>query len=146
MATLQRYRSHGYSYYRLVTSRRGPDGKPRLIVLRHLGTAADVGALLSGSAGRPEEALVVEFGGSAALTLLARELGFVEIVDRHAPKREQGPSVGQYMLLAVINRALAPRSKSGIRSWYRGTALPRLLGTPPGALSSQRFEDLVGPG
>jgi hypothetical protein len=36
-ATVQQYRSHGYSYYRLVTSRRGPDGKPRLVVLRHLG-------------------------------------------------------------------------------------------------------------
>lgn len=144
MATLQRYQSHGYTYYRLVTSRRGPDGRPRLVVLRHLGTAADVGALLAGTAGRPQEALVVEFGGSAALTALARELGFVSIIDRHAPKRDQGPSTGQYMLLAAINRVLAPRSKSGIRAWYRTTALPRLLGLPAKSLSSQRFWDHMG--
>ncbi|MDQ7780921.1 MAG: IS1634 family transposase [Planctomycetota bacterium] len=144
MATVQAYTSRGYSYYRLVTSRRGPDGRPRLVVLRHLGTAQDLGeALLKG---RPaaKESLVVEFGGSAAVLAVARELGFVAIVDRHAPKRDQGPSVGQYMLLAAINRVVAPRSKRKMRSWYRATALPRLLGISPQALSSQRFWDHMG--
>lgn len=144
MATIQAYTSRGYTYYRLVTSRRGPDGKPRLLVLRHLGTARQLADVVLGKLPAPQESLVVEFGGSAALLYLADEIGFVRLIDRHAPKREQGPSVGQYILLATINRVVAPRSKSGMRSWYRATALPRLLGIPPRALSSQRFWDHMG--
>lgn len=144
MATIQAYTSRGYTYYRLVTSRRGPDGKPRLVVLRHLGTARELARVVLRKVPVPKESLVAEFGGSAALLQLADEIDFVSIVDRHAPKREQGPSVGQYMLLATINRVLAPQSKSGMRSWYRTTVLPRLLRIPLGALSSQRFWDHMG--
>lgn len=144
MATIQAYTSRGYTYYRLVTSKRGPDGKPRLVVLRHLGTARELADVVLGSLPAAKESLVAEFGGCAALLNLAHEIGFVSIIDRHAPKRDQGPSVGQYMLLATINRVLAPQSKSGMRSWYRATALPRLLGIPPGLLSSQRFWDHMG--
>jgi transposase len=144
MATVQSYTSRGYTYYRLVTSKRGPDGKPRLVVLRHLGTAQDLAAHLTQSAAPPKEGLVAEFGGCAALMSVARELGFASIIDRHAPKRGQGPSVGEYILLAAINRVMAPRSKRGFHEWYRSTALLRLLGIPERALSSQRFWDHMG--
>ena len=43
---------------------------------------------------------------------MARRLRLVEHIDAVAPKRDQGLSVGMYVLLAVIHRILAPCSKT----------------------------------
>jgi transposase len=55
------------------------------------------------------------------------------------PKRKQGLSYGQYLLLAAINRAVAPTSKLQFADWYRQTALTHLLPADPTWLSSQHF-------
>ena len=90
----------------------------------------------------PLHAVVREFGASAACLQLARQLGVADIVDRHVSKRgSRGPSVGQYLLIAAINRCLAPRSKARLADWYQDTCLPRLLGVKASQLSSQRFWD-----
>ena len=39
-------------------------------------------------------------------------IGLVELIDAQVPKRDQGLSVGQYLLLAAINRAAHPTSKA----------------------------------
>jgi hypothetical protein len=66
----------------------------------------------------------------------------VATIDRHVPKRgHQGPSVGQYLLLAALNRCVAPTSKAQIGSWYAKTVLRRLLPLPANQLTSQRFWD-----
>lgn len=80
-------------------------------------------------------------GGVAALLRIARRLGVKELIDEAVPKREQGPSVGHYLLLAAINRALAPCSKLGIADWYETAVLRRLWRFPASAFSSQRFWD-----
>jgi hypothetical protein len=54
-------------------------------------------------------------------------------------KRDQGLSCGQYLLLAALNRAVAPTSKLQFADWYRRTALTRLLPADPAWLSSQNF-------
>jgi transposase len=54
-------------------------------------------------------------------------------------KREQGPSVGHYIVLAAINRALDPESKSQIGDWYHNTSLQRLWGFSPDLFSSQSY-------
>src|SRR5207253_8986601 len=53
----------------------------------------------------------------------------------------QGPSVGHYLLLAALNRCLAPSSKAGIAPWYSNAALRRFLPFTPSQLSSHRFWD-----
>src|SRR5262249_7195068 len=63
----------------------------------------------------------------------------VELLDRHLPKRHQGLSVGEYLLLAAINRAVRPVSKLRLADWYRTTALPRLIPATARQLSSQSF-------
>ena len=68
-----------------------------------------------------------EFGASAALLSLARRLQLVEHIDRHLPKRGSGPSVGTYLLAAVLNRCLAPGSKASLARWFDSTVLTRLL-------------------
>ena len=66
----------------------------------------------------------------------------VATIDRHVPKRgAQGPSVGEYLLVAALNRCIAPCSKAQIGDWYAKSALRRLLPLASGQLSSQRFWD-----
>ena len=44
------------------------------------------------------------------------------------PKQgERGPAVGQYLLVAIVNRSIAPRSKARAGAWHETTVLPRLV-------------------
>jgi transposase len=141
MPSLQDYSSRGKRYYRIVESYRDERGRPRIRVLRHLGTAQKLLERLSEAPGRAIYAEERDFGGTAALWDTAQQLEIVSIIDRHAPKRDQGASVGKYILMATLNRALAPTSKRKLASWYRDTILTRLLPLSPAALRSQRFWD-----
>src|SRR5207248_2203914 len=88
------------------------NGRSRYVKQRYLGKAEDIGKLLEQStAPLPSHTLNFEFGGTAALYSIAQQLRLVEIIDQHLPKRNQGLSVGQYALLAILNRCLAPTSK-----------------------------------
>jgi hypothetical protein len=81
------------------------------------------------------------FGGVAALYDLAQQLRLVELIDHHTPKRRQGPSLGQYVVVAAINRCLAPTSKRQMPAWLRGTSLPRWWGLSAQQFSAPRFWD-----
>ena len=72
------------------------------------------------------------------LLALARRLRLVDFIDRHAPKRGSGPSVGLYLLVAALNRCLAPCSKAALARWFDSTGL---LPVHSSQLSSQRFWD-----
>lgn len=140
VASIQRKIIHGHPYYYIVESRR-INGRPRPVVLQYLGTPDALLERLQNPQGQPLRARITEFGGVAALYDLARQLGLTELIDEHVPKRRQGPSVGQYILVAAINRCLAPTSKLRMPEWLAATALPRWLGLQPKQFSSQRFWD-----
>lgn len=140
MASLQRYTSKGYTYWRLVESKR-VNGKPKLFVIEHLGTADNLRNRLSNRNGKPFKSKVYSFGSVAALTEIANELKLVEIIDRYVGKRSQGVSVGAYILIAAINRCIAPCSKNLISRWYQKTSLSHWLKVSPKQLTSQRFWD-----
>ena len=118
------------------------DGKPRIVWQKYLGTIdAIVERTEKSKPARPKETVLFEAGGLAALLGITQRLGLVELIDEVLPKREQGPSVGSYMVLAALNRALAPCSKLRIGDWYEGTVLRRLWRFSKKAFSSQRFWD-----
>ncbi|GAI20458.1 unnamed protein product, partial [marine sediment metagenome] len=93
----------------------------------HLGTANTLLRRLQEEPLKPKTAKILGFGALAALWNIAEELRVVEIIDKHAPKREQGLSCAQYMLLAALNRCVHASSKSSLYDWYRKTVLRRLL-------------------
>ena len=68
----------------------------------------------------------------------------MEWIDQVAPQRDQGLSVGTYILLAVINRVLAPCSKAKFHEWYPSTALYHDLPARDADLTSQRFWHHMG--
>ena len=140
MATLQKKKSRGKTYWQIVESRR-VNGKPRPIVLMHLGTAEKLLHRLQEGVGKPIKARVLQFGALAALWNIAQELQIVETIDRHVKKRHQGLSCGQYILLAAFNRCVGATSKKSLYDWYSKTVLSRLIPTSMRSLSSQRFWD-----
>jgi transposase len=115
------------------------EGRPRITWQKYLGTPGRLKALLEKAeqGGGPLEVDVAHFGPTAPLRLL-QELRLVETIDRLIPKRDQGYSVGEHILIAVLNRCIAPCSKLQTRCWFDGTVLPRLLGKK-GGLSSQDY-------
>ncbi len=142
MASIQRRMVHGRAYYSVVESRR-IHGKPRPVIVQYLGTAEKVLALAQAgqAAQRPRDGRVRSFGAVAALFDLATQLDLIGLIDTHLPKRAQGPSVGEYLVLAALNRCVAPTSKRGFWAWYQATALARLLPLRRPDLTSQRFWD-----
>ncbi len=143
MATLTKRKVHGHTYYYLVESKR-INGKPCLVLQKYLGRAEDVVARLEGQFGEPQNVVVSEYGGSQALLQIARRLGLVEHIDAVVPKRDQGLSVGTYVLLAVLNRVLAPASQAKLIDWYRHTALYHDFSVFDADLTSRRFWDRMG--
>jgi len=140
MASLQRRFVHGHAYYYLVESRR-VKGRPRPIVLQYLGSADTLWQRLQNASAPPLRARVLQFGGVAALYDLAQQLQLVELIDQWGDKRKQGPSLGQYMLVAALNRCLAPTSKLQMPAWLGSTSLLRWLGCSRQQFSAQRFWD-----
>ena len=142
MASLIKKIIRGHPYYYARVCKR-VDGKPKIVSQTYLGRADKILEKLRAGPvpAQPREAVVREFGASTALLTLARRLRLVEHIDRHVPKRGSGPSVGHYLLAAVLNRCLAPGSKASLARWFDSTALARLLPLRSHQLTSQRFWD-----
>lgn len=129
------------TYYYAVRSGR-VNGKPRIVWQKYLGTLdAIVQRCEESSAPSPIETTLFEAGGIAALTQIASRINLMEIINQVVPKRDQGPSVGHYIILAALNRVLDPLSKAQIGDWYDNTILRRLWGFQGEQFTSQRYWD-----
>jgi transposase len=154
VASLQRVKVKGHSYWRIVESRR-VNGKPRPIVVAHLGKANDLLDRL-----RSAETISLRsqsHGAVAALYAIARELDVASTIDRHllqsgrrrrdvskasaAPSRNDGLSVGQSLVLAAIARACHGGSKRAFIDWATTTTLGELASADLSRLTSQHFWD-----
>ncbi|MGH9438757.1 MAG: IS1634 family transposase [Terriglobia bacterium] len=130
---------HTY-YYARYCQRVG--GKPKIVRQVYLGKLEDLIAATQAARQLPQplETEVAAFADVTALFDLAQRLEVVPLLDSLLPpQRKQGLSVSQYLLLAAINRVVAPTSKLRFAEWYRQTALTRLLPAPPAWLSSPNF-------
>jgi len=143
MASIIQKKIKGKVYYYAVKSG-WKDGKSRIVWQKYLGKAEDIVVKLSQNPAKPVEAVSFEFGASATLFSIAKQLKVVEIIDRYVNKRKQGPSVGQYMLVAALNRAIAPTSKRQIAEWFSSSSLQSWLPIKSSSLTSQRFWDHMG--
>ncbi len=125
MATITQRTIKGHVYYYLVESAR-VNGKPRLVKQKYLGKAERIASaidFMNTGIPKPDFSTVFDFGSVAALFDIAGRLGVRAIIDRHAGKREQGLPVSDTILLAAINRAVAPTSKKSFYEWYSKTVL-----------------------
>ena len=138
MVSIVKKSINGNAYYYARQCKR-VNGKPKIVWQKYLGRAEDIVQAVQGI--KPEHAIVREFGAIAALYDIARQLRIVEHIDRHVPKRAGEVSVGTYLLIAILNRCVAPCSKASIADWFEGTILPHWLNVQARQLTSQRFWD-----
>ena len=141
MASLQKHRVAGHTYWRIVESRR-VDGKPRAIPILYLGTADELLSRLLDAPGGELRIHSFQHGDVAALKAIADRLGVVSIIDRHVGRKAHRLTVATTLLLAALNRASRPRSKRGWAAWAKLTSIERLLpGLKVEKLTSQFFWD-----
>jgi len=123
------------------------DGKPKVISERYLGTAAEIEALLDAreAAVMPERTRHLAFGDVAAAWGMLEELGAAADIDQAcgARRADAGASVGTYLVLAALNRLVAPRSKLGFADWWKTTAADRFTKIPARVLDHRRFWDAM---
>ena len=111
-------------------------------ILKYLGSAEKVYRVFLGlDKEETESHQRYQYAAPLALHQIAEEIGLIEVINRHTKKRAQGSSVGEYLHLITLNRALDPRSKRGIRRWYERSILPFFLDIAPEKLTSQAFWD-----
>ena len=113
-------------------------GNPKVAFQTYLGRADQ----LFGPTAKPL-VRTFRYGAVAVLLQIARQLDVVATIDSVVGSRSN-PSVGEYLLLAALNRAAGdPCSKRAFADWYEHTSLKRLLPVPAAQLTSQRFWDAM---
>jgi len=142
MASLIKKKKGKRLYYYAVESKR-VNGKPRIVSQIYLGPVEKVVRILSEYPRKeePEEIEHLNFGFLAALLSLTHKIDLVDMINKHTQKRFQGISIGDYILLIVLNRCTDPKSKRPLYAWYKKSFLPRRCGFLPSFLDSQNFWD-----
>jgi transposase len=119
------------------------NGKPKMISERYLGSAADIEALLDAreAAVLPERTRHLAFGDVAAAWGMLEDLGVGGIIDEVAGARrsDAGASAGTYLVLAALNRLVAPCSKLAFADWWKTTAGDRFARIGASVLDHRRF-------
>ena len=135
MAHLYKKVKKGHEYFYIRETQR-VYGKPTTINQVYLGTADKVEAALGKGGFSPKE-----FGSIFALNELDRQLDLAGIVNEILPpkKRTKGPSLGELVFYAAINRAISPTSKRQLASWYESTDIQRIRPLRLESLNSQNF-------
>ena len=123
------------------------DGKPKLVSERYLGSAADIEALLDAreTAAMPDRTRHLAFGDVAAAWGMLEGLGVAAIIDEVAGARrsDAGASAGTYLVLAALNRLVAPCSKLAFADWWKTTAGDRFAKIGASVLDHRRFWDAM---
>jgi hypothetical protein len=140
MAPISKKRKPGRRYYAAVESAR-IDGQPRSVWQKYLGRVEEMLKARTDATTPAPQTLPLFAFGPVAFWEIAQQLVLLVVLTQQVPKREQGPSVGPYLLLAAITRARAPRSKRQMREWYASTALARLGRFPPEDFRRQHLGD-----
>ena len=140
--TIGKKKIKGHYYYFARESKR-VNGKPRIVFQKYLGKAEKIIDAVEQKPAIPDisQAVISEFGAVTALFDIAERLDLVRIIDETVPKRNQGVSIGYYMLIAALNRCVCPKSKAKIGDWFQETPLRRLTPATKSQLSSKRFWD-----
>jgi len=93
---------------------------------------------------KPPKPKQFEFGLVYGLFSVSKELDLIEQINQCASKREQGFSVGEYITLLAINRAVALNSKSQVQKWFDKTALSRYFPAISSSLTTQNILNQMG--
>jgi len=138
MATLRKSKVGKHTYWQIVESKR-VNGKPRPLVLIHLGTAEQLLYKLK------EEPLKwkiksASHGAVYFLYQIARILNLPYIFNSNFPSQKRdGLTTGETLLIGAIHRSIKPSSKRSFSDWAKTTTLPEIISFEPDKIDSQHF-------
>lgn len=141
MAHLHKKMKRGHAYYYVRETQR-IGGKPQVVNQVYLGTAQRILSVFMGKErGLPRGFSSKEFGSLFVLHQVDRQVELARIVDDvlTSTRRSKGPSCGELLLYAVINRAISPRSKRQLGGWYEKTDIQSIRPVKLEALNPQNF-------
>jgi transposase len=135
MAHLYKKVKKGHEYFYIRETQR-VYGKPTTINQVYLGTADKVQAVLGKGGFSPKE-----FGSVFAVNEIDRAVDLAGIINEILPpkKRVRGPSLGELVFYAALNRAISPTSKRQLANWYETTDIQRIRPLRLESLNSQNF-------
>ena len=126
-----------------ATGKTKGSGKSRVISDQvYLGTAEEVLQKLSRlatAAAEPVEVHNRQFGLPVALFEMAERIGLREIINCVAPGKVKGINVGDFVLLAAINRVGNHTTKEQMGRWYQKTDLKRIQQLSASHLNGKTF-------
>jgi transposase len=142
MAYLTRKKINGITYYYVEESER-KNGKRHRKWQKYLGTLSSIIAAVEGAPKqRPKYAEIFQLGSPVAYIRIVEEFNMIEIINSVFPKRDQGVSIGFYLMLAAVNRGIEAVSKRSMWKWFQDTIFLRMFSEiGKASLSSQRFWD-----
>ena len=135
----QRKSGDGKRKYWYIGENKRVNGKIKRVWEKYIGSTERLVEIFNTGAVIPDEVRIIDFGLLAATLDLAEELNLINIINKHAPKREQGLSVGEFNLLSILNRCDQPVSKNKFKEWYDSTFLPSVFGDDSEKLNTQNF-------
>jgi len=144
MSYLQKKEIRGHIYYYYTETKR-VNGKSKKVQQVYLGTPDQIMEKCSsgGAPDPPAKTSHLQFGLAAALYQQALDLGVIPLINAYATNTSANLDVGQYLVLAAINRVCEPRSKNGIAAWYNKSILPSLFTIPISRVTGQRYWDAM---
>lgn len=141
MERLEPKEINGHTYY-YYSKWEWKNGRCRRVWQKYMGKLQDIAIAVEGGGPAPQYAEVFQWGLPTALWNECCTADIVNITDSLCPKRRQGLTTGEYLVIAAINRAISSSSKRSMWEWFSQTILMRQLpNASKAALSSQRFWD-----
>jgi transposase len=119
------------------------NGKCKRVWQKYLGTPENIlKTFENNEPANPQYVEIFQHGLPSVLWNECSRSDIITHVNSLCQKRSQGLSVGEYIAIAAINRAIKPVSKSCMSDWFSKTTLRRHIPTAnKTALSPQRFWD-----
>ena len=140
MATIRKTKVGKYTYWQIVESKR-VNGKPRPVVLAHLGTAEQLLYKLTGGEFK-KKVKSYSHGACSVLWKIVNDMDLIELFNKtFSEQKREGISVGKCLILGGLHRIMQPGSKREFASFAKQTTLPRLASFEAEKLDSQFFWD-----
>ena len=127
----------GYSYWCLGENKK-VNGVSKRLWEKYVGTADTLKKMI-GNPSLPIQIESLSYGLPASILKINQNIDFKSIVDKHCNKRSQGLSVGEHIIIDIINRIDEQQSHNKLGEWFSRTVLRRIFKIKSSYLSSQGY-------
>ncbi len=131
-------KSRGNTYYYAAENER-VDGNMQRKWEVYLGTFEKIVKTMGEGILLPDEVSSTPYGLYSGFVETAKEINFIENIDKVFPKRDQGLSIGEYFLFGILARLTKPLTTNSIEEWYEDNRLDMVYPVDPKYLTAQNY-------